>query len=490
MKPGKYPLIVATDRLPLNDTTDPVLGRGHAALMHTVASYGGAWIAATDSPRPAASWLQPLHVPTEMLAAHRGGHCATTLASAYFGHHGVIPVQEAGWRSAYEQVNARYAEVIAERAADGAVVWVHDFPLQLVPGMLRRVRPDLRIGFSLHSPFPPAESFLALAGREDLLTEMAAADLASFQDSRSAANFTGLVAALAPDCAMPSTSVTPMPADTRAVAYLAASAPVQAHAARIRAALRPASTVFLSTGGNDTGDGTLQRLEEFAHLLATGQLDPQRHVLIHLAPAGGDVTLESGRQRQDTERLTAQINGRHGRPGHCPVHYQRADFTLADRTAFYLAADVMLATPMRDRTTPHAAEYVAARTRGSGRVIVSEFSATAAQLHHAMVINPHAPDALGRAMLTAADECRVPSPDVTAMRQAILDDGISGWAQGFLHTLAMDLHPIAAQAPPNNERGGAATRRLKSIRHHQEGPLHCGQASDSSIKLTVTAPHP
>ena len=45
------------------------------------------------------------------------------------------------------------------------MVWVQDYQLQLVPPMLRELRPDLRIGFFLHIPFPPAELFQQLPWR-------------------------------------------------------------------------------------------------------------------------------------------------------------------------------------------------------------------------------------------------------------------------------------------------------------------------------------
>ena len=47
--------------------------------------------------------------------------------------------------------------------AKDATVWVHDYQLQLVPQMLRELRPDLRIGFFLHIPFPPDRAVPAAA---------------------------------------------------------------------------------------------------------------------------------------------------------------------------------------------------------------------------------------------------------------------------------------------------------------------------------------
>ena len=49
------------------------------------------------------------------------------------------------------------------------------------PAMLRELRPDLRIGFFLHMPFPPPELFMQLPRRAELLRGMLGADLVGFQ---------------------------------------------------------------------------------------------------------------------------------------------------------------------------------------------------------------------------------------------------------------------------------------------------------------------
>ena len=70
---------------------------------------------------------------------------------------------------------------------------MHDYQLQLVPQMLRELRPDLRIGFYLHIPFPPAELFQQLPWRRQLLEGLLGADLVGFQLPGGAANFVRLV---------------------------------------------------------------------------------------------------------------------------------------------------------------------------------------------------------------------------------------------------------------------------------------------------------
>ncbi|WP_418452125.1 trehalose-6-phosphate synthase, partial [Anaerotruncus massiliensis (ex Liu et al. 2021)] len=38
-------------------------------------------------------------------------------------------------------------------------VWIQDYQLMLLPGMLRKVYPDLNIGYFHHIPFPSYELF-------------------------------------------------------------------------------------------------------------------------------------------------------------------------------------------------------------------------------------------------------------------------------------------------------------------------------------------
>ncbi|NUO98717.1 MAG: trehalose-6-phosphate synthase, partial [Nonomuraea sp.] len=86
-------------------------------------------------------------------------------------YHDVVapPVFEREMWDTYREVNERFAAAAAEAAEEGAVVWVQDYQLQLVPAMLRRLRPDLRIGFFLHIPFPPVELFWRLPWRKELV---------------------------------------------------------------------------------------------------------------------------------------------------------------------------------------------------------------------------------------------------------------------------------------------------------------------------------
>jgi trehalose 6-phosphate synthase/phosphatase len=80
----------------------------------------------------------------------------------------------------YEQVNARFADAVAAQYQPGDLVWVHDYQLMLVPGMLRERLPDARIGFFLHIPFPSSEVFRLLPDRKRIVEGLLGADLIGF----------------------------------------------------------------------------------------------------------------------------------------------------------------------------------------------------------------------------------------------------------------------------------------------------------------------
>ena len=68
-------------------------------------------------------------------------------------------------------------------------MWVQDYQLQLLPGILRQKRPDLTIGFFLHIPFPSADLFRQLPWREELVRGLLGADLIGFHLEANARNF-------------------------------------------------------------------------------------------------------------------------------------------------------------------------------------------------------------------------------------------------------------------------------------------------------------
>lgn len=101
----------------------------------------------------------------------------------------VTPEYKQEWWERYVAVNEKFARAAAGAAAHGATVWVQDYQLQLVPGMLKALRPDLTIGFFLHIPFPAPALFQQLPWRNEVLEGLKGCDLIGFQRHADEDNF-------------------------------------------------------------------------------------------------------------------------------------------------------------------------------------------------------------------------------------------------------------------------------------------------------------
>ena len=71
------------------------------------------------------------------------------------------------------------------------------------------------------------------------------------------------------------------------------------------------------------------------------------------------------------------------------VHYLHRPVPRDELIAFFVAADVMLVTPLRDGMNLVAKEYVACRSDLGGALVLSEFTGAAAELRQAYLVNPH-----------------------------------------------------------------------------------------------------
>ncbi|GAA2700547.1 trehalose-6-phosphate synthase [Micromonospora olivasterospora] len=453
-------LVVVANRLPIDDSAAPDgacewrrspggLGSAlHPLLRHTPAAWVG-WAGGTGpAPRlPDIDGVRMHTVPLspEDLRDHYEGFANATLWPLY--HDAVEqPEHHRRWWEAYQRVNRRFAEATAEVTEPGAVVWVQDYHLQLVPGLLRDLRPDLRIGFFLHVPFPPPELFMQLPRRAELLRGMLGADLIGFQRAQAAHNFAQLVAKV---LELPATDrridvgdravrvgAFPVSIDTAEMAALAARPDVAARARRLRQDLGDPDRVILSVDRMDYTKGIEQRLKAYRELLAGGHVKVPHTVLVQVAVPSRERVGQYQILRDRVEHQVGRINGEFGRVGEPAIHYLTQPFDRAELAALYRIADVMAVTPLRDGMNLVAKEYVAARVDDTGALLLSEFAGAAAELPQAYQVNPHDLEGLKQGLLAAL---RADPTDamrrMRAMRAHLRDNDIRAWARSYLSAL-------------------------------------------------------
>jgi trehalose 6-phosphate synthase len=350
------------------------------------------------------------------------------------------------WWQAYLTVNRRYADAVAEVAGRGATVWVHDYHLQLVPMMLRARRPDLRIGFFLHIPFPPQELFLQLPWRQEILEGLLGADLVGFQVPGAAANFarlarrltsaSGTDAVLQHDGRMVRVGAFPISIDTAELIQRANNPAVSQRARQIRRELGDPEFVMLGVDRLDYTKGIQQRVRAVAELFAEGTLSTPRDVMVQIATPSREEDTHYQEERERLEQLVGEINGEQGRVGHPAIHYLHQNVPTDELVALYLAADLMLVTPLRDGMNLVAKEYAACRVDATGALILSEFAGAARELRSAIMVNPHDLDGIKEAIKHALDLDPVEARSrMRRLRRVVRRNDVHAWAHAFLSTL-------------------------------------------------------
>lgn len=417
MNPDRYQLIMAADRVPPTDPDDCVdhVDAGLSGLWPYTDLQAGTWVAADAD---------------EAAAVDESAQAAALLRSLC--HHQPTAFAE-DWFEHYLAVNRRLAATVTCLAAEQAVLWVHGHRLQLLPGIMRRLRPDLGTVMQLHSAFPPAELFVRLPEHRELLSGLLGADVVVLPHRRAAANLLDLAGRvhglpvrdgqIAVGNRRVRVLAYPIPADTAGIGRLARSGPVRARAQQIRAALRVAGPVLLSVAGWDPAEAVEQRLAAFDRFLAEHRPAPATVALLHVA-CGEPQTPAEHEQRERVDRLIAKINGTYAEIGQPVVHYLRATPDRRELASLYLSCDAVLATPDHHGTAAHAHEFVAAH--GRAPVVVSELTCDSADLPGAVVINPHDTAAfaaaiarvagVGAAVPVAGSAGAAPAPEAWARR--------------------------------------------------------------------------
>jgi trehalose 6-phosphate synthase len=457
----QYRFVVVANRLPVDEVVDDDGKREWArspgglvsALHPTVRARRGAWIGwaggTGDAPEPFeldGMWLHPVALSSDDLDHYYEGESNATVWPLY--HDAVeTPTFHRHWREAYRRVNQRFAAAAAELAAPGATVWVHDYQLQLVPAMLRELRPDLRIGFFLHIPFPPVELFMQLPWRTQIMEGLLGADLVGFQRPGGAENFlrlTRTLLGLEPEgdqVVVDERPVTarafPISIDVAEMEQLAADPHIQQRAKQLREELGGHRRLLLGVDRLDYTKGIEHRLKAYRELLAEGRLSNQDVALVQVATPSRLRVAQYRQLRERVEREVGRINGEFGKLGLAPVHYLFRSYDREELLALYLAADVMVVTPLRDGMNLVAKEYVSARTDNSGALVLSEFTGAAAELPDAFLVNPHDVDGLKEAFLQALE---TPPEQLSIrmrrMRDQVCAHDVARWAEEFLEALS------------------------------------------------------
>lgn len=355
-----------------------------------------------------------------------------------------LPLDLGGWNT-YEQVNERFADVVAGVYEPGDLIWVHDYQLMRLPALLRQRLPEARIGFFLHVPFPNPEVFLALPVRKWLVEGLLGADVIGFHTRRYRGHFTGVLRRLlglemdADEHVRAGSrtvrlGVFPMGVDARDINQRASDRAVSARVLEHRA--QP-GRLLLGIDRLDYSKGMPRRIVAFERLLLNHPALRGHVRLLQLAvPSRGGIAAYR-KFRREFEQLVSRVNGRFATPSWTPIQYLHRSLDHDDLLGLYRAADVMLVTPLRDGMNLVCKEFVAARGDESGVLVLSEFAGAADELRDALIVNPYDIDGVAIAMHQAltmdGGERR---RRMRVLREQVMKNDVDHWASSFLDAMA------------------------------------------------------
>ncbi|MBO9154057.1 glucosylglycerol-phosphate synthase [Chitinophaga sp. GCM10012297] len=370
----------------------------------------------------------------------------------------------------YLKVNRIFAEKAAAEAEPNAMVWIHDYNLWMVPGYLRQLRPDLKIGFFHHTAFPAANTFNIIPWRSEIIHSLLQCDYVSFHIPRYVENFVDVVKSMMPvkiteqenaaprfltySCAM-GTGVMTREIDTGRRKVRLGANPVGVHVDYIReltekpsvqaliSQLKKPTTgkkTILSIERLDYVKGPLEKLKAFHQFL---EQHPNMHGKVELInictpPASGMKIYEQ--VQQEMEQLIGKINGQYSTIDWVPIHFFFRSFSFEEVLAYYAVADVAWITPLRDGLNLVAKEYVAVQglnPDSAGVLVLSEFAGASVELPNAILTNPYDNVSMIDSLLEAISMNRAERQiRMKRLYQIVSHYNIEFWADEFMQELS------------------------------------------------------
>ena len=418
-----HQVLVASNRGPVSythqDDGSLTARRGGGGLVSGLSAIGtdaGAlWVcsALSDGDREAVrrgvgeAGVRMLDIPADVHADAYNGIANSVL---WFVHHMLYqtplePVFDAEFRrqwESYETYNRAFAEALAEEAGEGAAVLVQDYHLCLVPGMLRELRPDLRIGHFSHTPWAPVEYFGILPDdiAERVLRGMLGADRLGFLTQRWANAFSACCTEVVGGLGETRVGVHGLGADAEFLHTRSREADVEERLRALRAEIGAGRKAIVRVDRTELSKNIVRGLLAYRQLLDD---HPEwRERVVHVAfayPSRQDLAVYR-EYTAEVRRLAEEINSRYGTATWTPVVLHVED-DFARSLAAYRLADVALVNPIRDGMNLVAKEVPVVSDEGCALVLSREAGAFQELGRDAVVVNPYDVTGTANALHTA-----------------------------------------------------------------------------------------
>lgn len=353
-------------------------------------------------------------------------------------------IDEHYWR-AYKRVNNLFAEAVLALSDTGSTIWVHDYQLLMLPSILRVARPDDKIGFFLHIPFPAPRIMAKIPRAKDLLQGMLGADVVGFHTKSYVDNFlsnvskyeigqTGEGEVILPNRVVRVTDF-PMGIDYEKYQKATQEKSIMLAALKLRAKYGTRKIIF-SIDRLEPTKGLVERVQAYQQLLRE---NPQLHrkvVMVMIAnPSRTEIPVYQQLKKR-LEALVDVVNVEFGTKLWKPIDYIYDTLSFDKLAPYFQVADIAFIAPLKDGMNLVAKEYVASQAAGGGVLVLSSTAGAAEELKDAIIVHPHKQGSLVKGLGTAL---AMPNKELirraSGLQKRVSEFTVHEWAGSFMKTL-------------------------------------------------------
>ncbi len=416
--------------------------------------------------RSAGVTIATIDLEAQDVEEYYNGYANSTLWPLF--HHRIdLTEYENEFGRGYERVNERFAQSVMPLIEPSDTIWVHDYHLLPLGERLRSHGVDNRIGFFLHTPWPPTRLFVSLPYHERLVSSMLHYDLIGFQTEEWLESFLHycrkeLLAEVDEERGIVRHEgrtilcrAYPIGIDYDHFMAQADTGDARQAQQRLMSSTRR-RTAMIGVDRLDYSKGLPERIDGIGRFFDNHPDRVKDLVFIQIAPPSREDIGSYQHIRAELEQKAGQINGARSEVDLVPIRYVNKGYSAAELFGFYRASKIGLVTPLRDGMNLVAKEYVAAQNpEDPGVLILSRFAGAAMQLQDALLVNPHSPDDIAHNIHLALD---MPLAERKQRWERLVagvrEDNVQRWTDSIIADLTAIARPAQdlPAGPPSQNR--------------------------------------
>ncbi len=352
--------------------------------------------------------------------------------------------------SGYTRINEHYAQELHKIIRPDDIIWVHDYHFLLLAKLLREYGHQNKIGFFLHTPFPPAEIITGLPHHERVVSALCHYDLLGFQTETDSANFARYIES---EFGYPGdresgyrvgdhlvkVGTFPVGVEAESFAKLARRSAKSSFVTGVLSSLS-GRAMIIGVDRLDYSKGIANRIGAFERFLEQHSEWRNNVTYLQITPKSRSEIPEYEQMDRDVSALVGRVNGTYGEASWTPVRYVNRAHTRAALAGLYRESRAALVTPLRDGMNLVAKEFVAAQDpEDPGVLILSKFAGAALECRPALLVNPYDSESVAAAIYRALSmplEERRARQD--ALYRIVCENDIKNWPDRFLKILTAD----------------------------------------------------